>query len=161
MNRGGRPRAVYDCNIFLQAVLTPGGPGWRCVDLAARRHVILVLSPAVLAEVRGVLRRPLVRSHNPEVTAERIDGFLDRIRYTAEFVSDVPELLADLRDPDDAPYADLAVVAAADFLVSRDRDLLDLASAHDPAAKQFRQLTRNRTRVVDPVTFLNEFGGQA
>ena len=50
------------------------------------------------------------------------------------------------RDPKDEPYLNLAAYVEADFLVSRERDLLE---ATDTIAKTISNL-----RIVDPVAFL-------
>ena len=63
------------------------------------------------------------------------------------------------RDPADEPYIDLAVAAAADYLVTRDRDLLSLTNGHSTACKEFRRKTRP-LRVLDPVQFLRVIGDE-
>jgi len=60
------------------------------------------------------------------------------------------------RDHDDEPYIDLAAAVNADYLVSRDHDLLSLATDHTIQAKEFRQRFP-RLSVVDPVGFISEF----
>lgn len=50
------------------------------------------------------------------------------------------------RDPKDEPYLNLAAHSQADYLVSRDRDLLEA----DAIAKKMPTL-----RIVDPVAFLH------
>lgn len=42
------------------------------------------------------------------------------------------------RDPDDEMYINLAIVANASYLVSRDQDLLDLVTTSTDVARQFR-----------------------
>lgn len=54
------------------------------------------------------------------------------------------------RDPKDEPYLNLAIAAKATYLVSRDRDLLDLMA--DPT---FRQRHPDLL-ILDPVEFLRE-----
>ena len=52
------------------------------------------------------------------------------------------------RDPDDEPYLNLAIAVSADYLVTRDNDLLDLMQ--DSAFRvRFPSLT-----ILDPVTAL-------
>lgn len=52
------------------------------------------------------------------------------------------------RDPKDRPYMDLAVAAEANYLITRDKDLLSLMTSHTVAAKEFRQRHQNRLRIV-------------
>ena len=70
-------------------------------------------------------------------------------------IRDVPRVFEYLRDPEDEPYLNLAISAKAAFLVSRDRDLLDLMTRHDTESKQFRQRFRF-LKVIKPIDFLNE-----
>jgi predicted nucleic acid-binding protein len=46
------PIVVYDCNIFVQALINLNGPAGRCLEKAKEGHVLLFASPYVLAEVR-------------------------------------------------------------------------------------------------------------
>lgn len=48
------PAVVFDCNIFLQAVLNPNGAAGACKQLVDRGQVELFVSPQVLAEVADV-----------------------------------------------------------------------------------------------------------
>ena len=41
------------------------------------------------------------------------------------------------RDPKDAKYVDLAIATKADFLVTRDKDLLDLREKESPLLQIF------------------------
>ena len=65
-------------------------------------------------------------------------------------VNNVPKRVNFPRDPNDADTINLAIERKADFIVSRDADLLDLND--DPT---FRHLCPN-TRVVDPIEFMRE-----
>lgn len=57
------------------------------------------------------------------------------------------------RDPDDEPYLNLAIEAGAEFLVTRDRDLLDLMRWDREEGRTF-QRRFPKLKNVDPVTFL-------
>jgi len=48
------PKVVFDCNIFVQALINLAGPAGRCLDLAKAGSVLLIASPYVLAEVREI-----------------------------------------------------------------------------------------------------------
>jgi predicted nucleic acid-binding protein len=63
-------------------------------------------------------------------------------------LTEVPRAVDLERDPKDEPYLDLAVAVRAHYLVSRDRDLLDLMKDSD-----FRQRFPD-LNIVDPPTFL-------
>lgn len=57
------------------------------------------------------------------------------------------------RDPKDAMYLDLALAAGAEYVVSRDNDLLDLMTSPDPEPAAFRA-AYPALRITDPVSFL-------
>lgn len=144
---------VYDCMIFLQAVTNPDGPSGRCVALAWGGVAKLIVSTLIMAEVEDVLTRPRTRRKFPALTTDRVEEFLRRVRESALTVETVPELVTLPRDPKDAKYLDLAATTGAEFVVSRDNDLLDLMTGSDPDAVSFRE-NHPTVRILDPVAFL-------
>jgi hypothetical protein len=62
-----------------------------------------------------------------------------------------PHVFSYPRDPDDEPYINLAIAAAAQYLVSWDKDLLDLMRDED-----FRQRFPGLT-ILNPVALLKAF----
>ncbi len=140
--------AVYDCMVYLQAATNDRSPAFACLALVETNHVKLYLSPPILAEVRDVLTRPKIQRKFPHLTPERVDTFVQKLATLATLVSSVPTSGIPLRDPDDLPYLDLAVMVNAEYIVSRDNDLLDLM-------KDAGFVSRcPHLRVVDPVAFL-------
>lgn len=91
------------------------------------------------------------------MTVERIGGFLQRLNFRANLVRRIRHTVSYPRDPLDEPYLDLALAAKADYLVSRDRDLLAPMTGHSVLCKQFRQRT-HPLRVANPVNFLEAAG---
>ena len=151
-----QPRVVFDCNIFFQAFLTPKGPAFACVKAILDHRAFLLLSREILSEVRDVLARPFVREQFPLITDAKVEEFLGALAYVAETWRTVPHVLICERDPDDEPYLNLAAAGTADYLVTRDKDLLSLPTSHLPDAQRFRQVTQNRVRIVSPVRFLQQ-----
>lgn len=141
--------AVFDCMVFLQAATNDRCPAFACLSLVESGAIRLYVSPAILAEVRDVFSRPKIRAKFPSLTPERADLFLQKLATIAVLVNEVPDAGVMLRDPDDSPYVNLAAAAGVAYLVSRDKDVLDLMD--EPAfTARFPQLS-----VVDPVAFLN------
>jgi putative PIN family toxin of toxin-antitoxin system len=140
--------AVFDCMVFLQAATSDRGPALACLELVEANEVALHVSPAILGEVRDVLTRPKVQSKFPNLTPERVDLFLQKVASLAVLVTDVPSAGVPIRDPDDLPYLDLAILANVEFIVSRDDDLRDLMK-DSTFVERFPKL-----RIVDPATFL-------
>lgn len=146
------PKVVYDCNIYVQALINLNGPAGRCVQKAKDGEVILFVSPFVLAEIReSHLKIP--RKYG--VTAAQTDELARAAALFANIVSDVPEVYRHPHDPDDSPYVNLALKAEARLVVSRDRHLLSLSDPTRSEARDF-QSRFPALRIVDPVTFLRE-----
>ena len=61
------------------------------------------------------------------------------------------------RDPDDAHYVNLVLAVGAKLIVSRDKDLLDLADMANPEAAEFTKRYPG-LRILNPVSFLFEIG---
>ena len=143
-------RAVFDCVILLQAAGRPTGPAAACLQAVRDGRLELFLSPDILAEVRDVLNRPKTLRKFPALTPEAVDVFLGDVASHATTLPTVPKVFALARDPKDEPYVDLAVATGARYLISRDKDLLDLMG-DDAFRQQFPGLT-----VIDPVALLRE-----
>jgi len=110
-------------------------------------------SKATLAEWRRTLEAPEIRDISPNMTPERIGAFLQRLAYRATRIRNVPRRMQYPRDPNDEPYINLCIAARADYLVSRDNDLLELMSENSTVGREFRQRT-SPLRVVSPNSFL-------
>lgn len=93
------PKVVFDCNVFLQALVNPYGPAGRCKQLVDRGEVELFVSEEVLAEVAEVLSRPRTRKLVPALTIEVIEDFIADIRLKSICLQNVPEEYRFERDP--------------------------------------------------------------
>ena len=146
---------VFDCNLFVQAFLNPASMAAKCFELARDGRVRLFISRETLVEIEEVLSRPRILSRLPHATSEQREAFLGSALAHATYLRHVPEKFRFERDPKDAPYLNLAIAAGADYLVSRDRDLLDLMTGHTDECKEFRQRFRS-LRVIEPITLLQQ-----
>jgi len=146
-------RAVFDCNIFIQALLNPQGITAQCLDAVRNKRVKLYLSKAALDEIRDVILRPNILVRLPDATAEQIEAFIEDIINISSFIKIVPPSFKYERVPKDEMIVDLAAACKADYIVSRDKDLLDLMTSFHSEGKEFRQKFRP-LRIVEPVEFL-------
>ena len=117
-------RAVIDTNVLLSGLLWHGAPH-ALLQAARDGSLILVSSPALLAELERVIQRPkfdaiLTRS------ATSCDQALAELRQLAEVIEPAPLSQPVCRDPDDDAVLALAQAARADCIVSGDDDLLAL-----------------------------------
>ena len=135
--------------VFFQATARPTGPAARLfIDFVAGGRLALYVSDAIIEEVRDLLGRPRIRAKNPTITDASAEESVNRIRHVAARIDPVPALFTLARDPDDERYLNLAIAAAADYLVTRDNDMLDLM--RDAAFRaQYPTLT-----ILDPVALL-------
>lgn len=148
-----RIRTIFDCNTFLQAAINEKSLAGNCYRLVEERTVELFVSQDVLDEIEEVINRPHIRERFDTLTDERIENFLNSIKDLAVIVRKVPKTFSLPRDIDDEIYINLAVEAEADFIVTRDKDLIDLMSGFDLESKQFRQKFRP-LKIVQPLEFL-------
>jgi uncharacterized protein len=149
------PGVVFDCNIFLQALVNPKGAAGACLALFESGEIELYVSAQVLAEVAEVLSRPQVRQLAPSLTLGTIEAFVENIRNKAICLRNVPDEYHFERDPKDEPYLNLAMVANATYLVSKDNDLLDLMALQKAEARNFR-LRYPMLKILTAPAFLQE-----
>lgn len=146
-------RVVFDCNIYLQAVVRGGSPAGLCFKLAEKRIIKLFVNEDILAELKDVLNRPEIRNKFANLTDERIEELLNSLANISESLKDVPKVFSLPRDVDDEPYINLAVESEADFIVTHDKDLIGLMTDYDSKSKEFRQKFRT-LKIVQPLEFL-------
>ncbi len=141
--------AVFDATVILQAATNRMGPAGSCLAFVDEGRVELFVSAAVLAEVRDVLHRPKIRKAFPKLTDDKVRDFLEHLADKGHTLVGVPAVYRLDRDRDDEPYLNLAIATGAAFIVSRDKDLLDLMND-----EEFRNAYPAIT-VLDPVAFLS------
>ena len=115
--------------------------------------VELFVNEWVLAELADVLWRPAVRRRFPRLTPQGCEEFLCSVRDLGKPVDACGLGLRYARDPRDLPYLELAIQSRAQFLVTRDADLLSIPASTDPEAIRIRELAPD-LRIVDPTQFL-------
>ena len=120
-------KAVVDTNVLVSGLLWHGNP-CRILDAILDNRVELCLSEELLAELGDVLRRPRLAE---QLAKRGLDAAwsCDFIRercliFTAAAPIEVPEL----RDRNDLPVLAAARAAAADIIITGDKDLLTLKS---------------------------------
>jgi putative PIN family toxin of toxin-antitoxin system len=148
-----RPRVVFDCNVLVQAMANDAGPAGQSLALLQQSRIDVYVSRAVLRELRQVLQYPSVRAKFPDLEDQQIEFFLRKLTFRATLLRRVPHEFDYPRARQDEPYIDLAAAARAHYLISRDKDLLSLATARTLIAKQFRR-RYPQLCVLNPVAFL-------
>ena len=155
--RGGaaRIRLVLNTNVLLRGLLNLRSAAGKIIQAIEQRSVILLLSKPVLAEYRAVLTDAVFIDRFPELTRERVEVALRRVRYLSEYLRVVRPRFAFPRDPRDEKFIELAIAAEATHIVSSDNDLLALMAGHGgEAGKRLRQRLPG-VRVLDPARFVH------
>jgi putative PIN family toxin of toxin-antitoxin system len=134
--------------VFLQGAGRPAGPARACFRLVEEGRVTLLVSTEILAEVRDVLTRPKIQRKFPLLSAGWVETFVGNVESKAVLLAEIPRAFTLERDPKDEPYLNLALAAGANYLVSHDRDLLDLM-----ADEHFRR-RYPALNILDPPAFL-------
>ncbi len=131
--------AVYDTMVFLQSAVVPGRMHATFAAVADGR-IVLCVSPALVAEVRGVLGRPTVRARFPALDPSGVSSFMGRVLARARMFDPVPPVFTLPGHPDDDHLFDLAIHARARYLVTWETRLPALAGGGTPAAAELRRL---------------------
>jgi putative PIN family toxin of toxin-antitoxin system len=122
-------RVVLDTNVVLSGLLKPEGTPGKIVAAWRASHYRLVLSEFLIAEIADAIGRGKIAGALGWSPAT-ITRFMIELRAFCEVVEPA-EAMGDIpRDPDDAPVLATLVGAAADVLVSGDKDLLVLADRY-------------------------------
>ena len=117
-------RAVLDPGVLVSALTSPSGTPAKLLREVREGRYELIVSPLLLTELEGVLRRDKFRRY---VDHPAVDDYIGLLRRDGRMAAD-PETAAPLRsvDPDDDYLIALAQSQNA-ILVSGDKHLLDLA----------------------------------
>jgi putative PIN family toxin of toxin-antitoxin system len=145
--------AVFDTVTLLQAAASPLGPAGGCLRLVVDGHVTLHMSEDGFAELEDVLGRAKVRKRFPLLTDEHVAAFVQGLRGFAEVVAGVPVTFRYERDPDDEHIVNLAVATKVPYIVTRDKDLLDLMGEGNADGLALKALHPG-LKILDPVSFL-------
>ena len=103
--------------------------------------------------MREVMTRPEFLAKFESVTETMVEKYLEQLAKKSTFVRSVPKRFTLSRDQDDEPYINLAIESEADYIVTRDNDLLDLMTGFDNDSKEFRQKFRP-LKVIEPLELL-------
>jgi len=147
------PRVVFDSNVFIQYLLNPAGLAGRCMRTVEDKKAELFVSKEILYELVSVILRPNVFSRLQGMTEPGIDAFVEHVTSISSLIDPVPKKFTLQRDPKDEMVINLAVCSNANYIVSRDNDLLDLMTGYTDECKDFRRRFRG-LKVVQPSEFL-------
>jgi putative PIN family toxin of toxin-antitoxin system len=113
---------VVDTNVVVSATFWPRSEDRRCFVLLARRKCRLAVTVAILEEYR-ILADRIGRRECPDKDPS---PFLDWIERVALLVEPAPLGKRRSRDVKDDPFLACALASHAEFIVTKDKDLLAL-----------------------------------
>jgi putative PIN family toxin of toxin-antitoxin system len=122
-------RVVVDTSSLVSYVLTQGDLMRRVVAHWRAGTFTLLSSPATRAELAGVLARPAIR----QMAVAPLDQLARGVERFSVHVPGSLNLSGACRDPKDDKFLACAVEGGAHYLVSSDRDLLDMRHYRDVA----------------------------
>jgi putative PIN family toxin of toxin-antitoxin system len=131
------PAGVFDCNVFLQAMLSRRGAAYACWQHAVEGTATIHVTARIIAEIRKLPEHKSLKRFG-RLTQDRVDRFIEEVLTVAQFVEDPPEVFRYARDPDDAHYVNVAVATGSFLIVSNDKDLLDLNAEDNPDGREIR-----------------------
>ena len=113
-------KVVCDTNVLVSGLLF-GGSSQEILRLVGRGAISNYTSPEILRELETVLLRPKFG-----LTGDQVTGILHELRNLFETVIPSTQILDVKTDPDDNRILEAALAARAQFIISGDKDLLDL-----------------------------------
>lgn len=119
-------RVVIDTNVIVSGILSRQGATAEILNAWRERRFLLLSSPAIVAEIRAVLRYPRIHRKYPLTDAE-IDQVISLIEHDALLVPGSADLAGSVAaDPKDEMFLACALDDQAEVIVSGDHHLLDL-----------------------------------
>ena len=114
-------RVVLDTNVLISALLFEGDPS-KIVKLWQEGRIVPVISKEIFSELRAVLDYPKFR-----LSGEEIKVIVEQeVLPYFEVVEINKHVTRICRDPDDEKFISCALGAGAEYLVSGDKDLIEL-----------------------------------
>ncbi len=101
-------KVVLDANLFVSGIITAQGNPAKILDLVRDDKLKLLISPAILEEVRKVLLYPHIRKLHG-FGSEQLDKKLGKLIAFARFTEGQLKIEAVIDDPTDDKYIECAV----------------------------------------------------
>ena len=138
------PKAVIDANVMVSA-LFGGTP--RKAFLKALKTCDIYISPDIRLELLGLLDE--IGDKLGSTKIRRLRSIILRLLSTSKEI--IPAKKIELsRDKKDNAYLNLCLKVRADFLLTGDKDLLEIS------ARKLKSSGLNRLKIISPQEFLSE-----
>jgi putative PIN family toxin of toxin-antitoxin system len=120
-------KAVFDSTVLVSAFLTKAGISRDLLHQAQAGEFSICVSEEILTEIGRVLEYPRVRKRY-RYADEAVTEYVALLRVVSQVVIDLPKIKPVVRDPNDDMIIACASKAGAEYIVTRDKDLLTLGS---------------------------------
>ena len=121
-------KAVIDTNVFVSSLLVRAGLPARVLEAWRERQYLLIVSPAIIAEIRATLSYPRIR-RKYAITDEDVEHLIHLLECDALVVPGDVDVSGSIpEDSSDEMVLACAIEAHADVIVSGDHHLLDLGT---------------------------------
>jgi len=119
-------RVVLDTNVFVSSLLVKEGPAAQVLGAWRGRRYLLIVSPALAAEIASTLRYSRIR-RKYRITENDNQALLDLLEVDSILVPGKADVAGSVvEDPGDEIVLTCALEGEADLIVSGDRHLLAL-----------------------------------
>jgi len=113
-------RIIIDTNLWISFLITNNFS--KLDEILVTQKSILIFSEELLEEFLLVVKRPKLKRYFRQ---EVVESLLEAIQEYAEFI-DIKTQTSICRDPKDNFLLSLAIDGKADYLITGDKDLLDI-----------------------------------
>jgi putative PIN family toxin of toxin-antitoxin system len=144
---------VFDTSTIVQGLINPKGAAGKCPACFEQGKILTAVSRETLEEVEDVLSRPRLRERFRQITDAKVTLFIEILLYKGDYLRNVKKHFDYPRDPNDEPYLNLAIEVGADYIISRDNDLLDLMKWDKKEGREYQKRFRF-LKIVSPEEFL-------
>ncbi len=133
-----KPKVVLDSVVLVSAFLAGG----LTAELLAqcREKVKLYTAEDILQEIRRVLLEKVYIRNRYKYSDTDVEIFVNRYREKSTIVDLLPDIHVIERDPKDDKILACAVAVQADYIVSRDLDLLELETYQEIQIAEGRRI---------------------
>ena len=122
------PKAVLDSTVLVSAFLTEAGISRQLLRESEAGNFQICIAEEILDETERVLSEyPRIRKRY-RYSDEAVIEYVSLLRILSQVITPLPKIKAVVRDPNDDMVIACAVKARAQYIVTRDKDLLDLGS---------------------------------
>ena len=128
-------KVIIDCNVWISFLL--GFQKELMYNVLRNEHIDVYMCPQLIREIRDVANRPKIRSR---IKDEDIDQLFGLIKTYCINKTILQQAVVAVRDPKDLYLLSLCETLDANYVISGDKDLLELQ-------------THKKTRIVSPAQF--------